>query len=42
MTKQSNNKPSDSLFYTIKNPSQNVGIGSTSLPLSTLLKLNNL
>ena len=42
MTKQSNNKPSDSIFYSIKNPSQNVGVGSTSIPLKTLFKLNNL
>lgn len=42
MTKQSNNKPSDSIFYTIKNPQQNVGIGSTSIPLTTLFKLDKL
>ena len=43
MTKQTNNnKPSDSIFYTIKNPQQNVGIGSTQFALETLLKLNQL
>ena len=43
MTKQSNNnKPSDSIFYTIKNSQKNVGIGSTQFSLETLFKLNQL
>ena len=42
MTKQPNKKPSDSIFYAIKNSQQKVGIGSTQFALETLLKLNQL
>ena len=42
MTKEPNKKPSDSIFYAIKNSQQNVGIGSTQFSLETLFKLKQL
>ena len=41
MSKQPS-KPTNSIFYTIKNSQKNVGIGSTQFSLETLFKLNQL
>ena len=35
-------KPSDSIFYAIKNSQQKVGIGSTQFSLETLFRLKQL